>query len=111
MRALRHVVVVKRAEHGSKGVGINDMPVAARVGSLKAQWLAILEFYRTFKETSIMGFNKVTDLDPIQSVNRYRVSPVDKSPAHKSAPDLMQAKNRERIMVLANDKSVNFSLT
>jgi hypothetical protein len=43
-------------------------------------------------------------------VGGQRVSPADKGPGHKAAPDFVQAKNGEGVMVLTNDKRVNFSL-
>ena len=110
MRALRHVVIVKRPQHRSKGVGIDDMPVAPGIGGLKAQGLALLQLDRAFKKTGVMGFREIADLLPGQGVGGQRVGPADKGPGHKAPPDFVQAENREGIMVLANDKCVNFSL-
>jgi hypothetical protein len=43
-------------------------------------------------------------------VNGLRISPADKGPRHKAPSNFVQTKNSEGIMVLANDKGVNFSL-
>jgi hypothetical protein len=43
-------------------------------------------------------------------VGGQRFRSAHKGPGHKTAPDFMQTKNSEGIMVLANDKRVNFSL-
>ena len=84
------------------------MPVAPGIGSLKAQGLAVLQLDRTFKETGVMGFREIADLLPGQGVGGECLSPCDKGPGHKAPPDFVQAKNGEGVMVLANDKCVNF---
>ena len=86
------------------------MPVAAGVCGLKAQGLAVLEHHGSLEEPRVMGFGEFPDLDPVQGVNGQRVSPVDKGADHEAPPNLVQAKDGERVRVLANDKGVNFSL-
>ena len=110
MRALRHVVVVERPQHRPKGIGIDHMPLAPGIGGFEAQGLTVLQLDRAFKETGVMGFCEVADLLPGQGVGGERLRSADKGPGHKTPADLVQAKNGEGVMVLANDKSVNFSL-
>jgi hypothetical protein len=86
------------------------MPLAPGIGRFKAQGLAVLQLDRAFKETGIMGFGEIADPLPGQGVGGESFRPADKSPGHKAPSDFMQAKNSEGIMVLANDKRVNFGL-
>ncbi len=110
MRALRQIVIVKRSQHRSEGIGINHMPVASGIGGLETHGLAVLQLDRAFKETGIVGLREVAELLPGQGMGGERFRPADKGPGHKGPPGFMQAKNGEGVMVLANDESVNFSL-
>jgi hypothetical protein len=86
------------------------MPLAPGIGSFKTQGLAVLQLDRALKETGVMGFGEIADLFPGQGVGGERFRPADKGPGHKTPANFVQAENGERVMVLANDKSVNFSL-
>ena len=57
-----------------------------------------------------MSFGEFADLLTGQSVGGKRLSPADKGPGYKATPNFVQAKNSKGVMVLANDKRVNFSL-
>jgi hypothetical protein len=58
-----------------------------------------------------MGFCEITDFNPVQGVSRKRISPADKGPGHKAPSNFVQPEYGKGIMVLANDKGVNFSST
>ena len=110
MRALRHVVVVKRSQHRPEGIRINDVPFSPGIGGLETQGLAVLELNRAFKESGLMGFCEIADLLAGERMGGERVRPADKGPGHEAPANLVQAQDGEGVMVLANDKSVNFSL-
>jgi hypothetical protein len=57
-----------------------------------------------------MGFREIADLLAGKRVGGERICPADKGPGHEAPANLVQAQDGEGVMVLANDKSVNFSL-
>ena len=57
-----------------------------------------------------MDFFEIADLLACQGVGSERFRPADKGPGHKAPANLVQAKYGEGVVVLANDKCVNFSL-
>ena len=103
MGAFRGIVVVERPQHRSEGIGIDNRPAAGMVGGLVAQGPAGLDLYGAFEQSGRVQADEFAKRSAIEARRRSSFGAGDERPRDPSAPGLVHAQNRKRILVAALD--------
>jgi hypothetical protein len=99
MRPLSDIIIIHRPEHGTKGIGIDDVPLPARIAGVINDGLEPIDIDHALEKTRSIAQCERADRLPVKRARFQRFGIRNIGPGDPLSSNLVQAQYRKGVVV------------